>query len=128
MKIYNIKVIPVSEWDKLVTETYGKPYRFQQQDGCRPREMVEISVPDIFEYETPHAEIPEDWAGNIMCVDFEVWLNTDPEKQKDRNGWDDYKLESFWNRSFYPSLEMLINDLHKRGLLEEGEYSINLDW
>jgi len=128
MKIHTIKVIPVSEWDKLVTETYGKPYSFQQQDGCRPREMFEISVPDICEYETPHAEIPEDWAGNIMCVDFEVWLKTDPETQKARNGWDDYKLESFWNRSFYPSLEMLINDLHKRGLLEEGEYSIDLDW
>ncbi len=30
-------VIEVSDWDKLVSETYGRPYNFQQQDGTQDR-------------------------------------------------------------------------------------------
>ena len=27
------RVIEVSDWDKVVKDTYGRPYSFQQQDG-----------------------------------------------------------------------------------------------
>lgn len=30
-------VIEVQEWDALVEKTYGRPYKFQQQDGCQSR-------------------------------------------------------------------------------------------
>jgi hypothetical protein len=34
----------------------------------------------------------------------------------------------FWDRNFYPNVQMVANDLHKKGLLEAGEYSIRIDW
>ncbi len=33
MKIKNEKVIECSDFDALVSETYGRPYKFQQQQG-----------------------------------------------------------------------------------------------
>ena len=37
IKTKNVKMVEVSDWDKLVEETYGKIYSFQQQDGCKAR-------------------------------------------------------------------------------------------
>jgi len=34
----------------------------------------------------------------------------------------------WWERNFYPDVEMIANDLHKRGILEAGEYVIDIDW
>lgn len=34
LKFETKKIIDCFDWDELVTETYGKPYCFQQQDGC----------------------------------------------------------------------------------------------
>lgn len=45
MKIRTEQVISVSDWDALVEETYGRPYSFQQQDGCKPRGGFHFSVP-----------------------------------------------------------------------------------
>ena len=28
----------------------------------------------------------------------------------------------------YPNLEMVVNDLYEKGLLEEGTYEIDIDW
>lgn len=42
MNIKTIKQIDVSDWDALVTKTYGRPYSFQQQDGCKERQSVGI--------------------------------------------------------------------------------------
>ena len=39
-------LIDVQDWDALVTETYGRPYSFQQQDGCYDRQLVHITIPD----------------------------------------------------------------------------------
>ena len=38
-------VIEVQEWDALVEKTYGRKYKLQQQDGCRSRGTLEITVP-----------------------------------------------------------------------------------
>ena len=29
---------------------------------------------------------------------------------------------------FYPNFQMIANDLHEKGLLPAGEYSIDIDW
>lgn len=34
----------------------------------------------------------------------------------------------WWTRNFFPPLGEVINDLHKRGLLQEGEYRIHAWW
>lgn len=45
MKIRTKNVIEVSDWDKVVTATYGRPYNFQQQDGCQDRGRFNIVIP-----------------------------------------------------------------------------------
>jgi hypothetical protein len=34
----------------------------------------------------------------------------------------------WWGRNFYPELSVVVNDLHAKGLLDEGEYEIDIDW
>lgn len=41
----NVVIMDVQEWDALVTSTYGKPYSFQQQDGCKERGIEYFSLP-----------------------------------------------------------------------------------
>lgn len=74
-----------------------------------------------------HDEIPEKINGNVMGVKFEVWLERNPEEW---NGEEEDKnyLDLFWERNFYPDFGTLVNDLHKRGLIEEGEYTLGIDW
>lgn len=129
LKFDLIKDVQVQDWDNFVIEVYGKPYNFQQQDGCKSRGVKYFDVPscewdgDCFE----NTEIPFDVNGAEMGVSFETWLNTNPEdtlKHFDSK-WEN---ELFWTRNFYPHLEMIVNDLHSKGLLEEGNYMINIDW
>jgi len=128
MKIRTEKMIDVSEWDKLVTETYGRPYNFQQQDGCKSRGVVRITVPDDaedFENET----VPEEVNHDEMGVSFAAWLARDPkQKLSDPNAQQDYCLDLWWGRNFYPEVQMIANDLNAKGLLEAGKYTINIDW
>jgi len=117
-----VKFVEVDDWDNLVTETYGKPYNFQQQDGCKERQVVDIIVPtNEIDYET------EDYEDGDEGVSFKTWLERDPKEPIDGSeyGW---RVASFWERDFYPHINMLINDLHAKGLLEEGQYKINIDW
>jgi hypothetical protein len=34
----------------------------------------------------------------------------------------------WWERNFYPVIEMVGNDLHRKGLIKAGEYTIDVDW
>lgn len=54
----NEKVIDVSDWDCLVVDTYKRPYSFQQQDGCKERQRVRITIPD-HPYDYENDAIPE---------------------------------------------------------------------
>jgi hypothetical protein len=54
-------------------------------------------------------------------------LNRDPKKPIPNQKYD-FELEMWWTRNFYPSVEMVANDLHKKGLIEAGDYVINIDW
>jgi hypothetical protein len=123
------QVIDVGDWDNLVTDTYGRIYSFQQQDGCKERQRVRITVPtshpDDFENDT----VPEEVNGEEMGVSF-AWLARDPKQRLDtEDAWDrNHGLEMWWQRNFYPNVDMLINDLHAKGLLEAGKYVIDIDW
>ena len=128
MKTSTVQMVSVQEWDKLVMETYGRVYSFQQQNGCRDRGIFTITVPsqfadDDFENDT----VPEVVNGKEMGVSFKAWLERDP-KQPIENQEYDYQRDIWWERNFYPDIHAVANDLHKKGLLEAGEYTINIDW
>ena len=127
MKIKNTKTIDLREWDKFVVETYKRPYSFQQQDGCRSRGVYDLTVPCDYAEDFTNDSVPEEINGDKMGVSFKAWLERD-SKQKIINQEFDYELELWWERNFYPSIEVVANDLHKKGLLEAGEYTIIIDW
>lgn len=131
IKFTNKKVINVWDWDDLVTTTYGKPYSFQQQDDCKPRGTFDFEVPNkwgIEDYEND--TIPFIINGREMGVSFKSWLNTSEEDIKKEFPERDSKmgLSIFWGRNFYPHVDIIIDDLYKKGLIEEGKYTINIDW
>jgi len=122
-------VIDCSEWDELVEKTYGRTYCFQQQECCQERGVRYLTIPDYAEdYEAD--SIPEVVNGDIMGVSFKAWLERDPlQKLNTEDEWDrEHGLKLFWERNFYPELQMVANDLHSKGLIDAGEYMINIDW
>ena len=127
MKISTKQIIEDSEWDKLVSETYGRPYEYQQQGGCRYRGLFPFRVPDEVEENDWPNTIPEVVNGEEMGVSFEAWLTRDPgQKILDQDA--DYQLALWWTRNFYPPFQAVANDLCQKGMLEAGEYVINIDW
>lgn len=129
IKYTNTKVIEVQDFDKLVQETYNKPYSFQQQDDCKPRGTFNFEVPNKYGNEDYENDtIPFKINGSEMGVSFKSWLNTTEEDIKKGFPERETSLELFWDRNFYPHVDMIIDDLHKKGLIEEGEYTIDIDW
>lgn len=131
LKFKNTKTIEVSDWDKLVQETYGKPYRFQQQDGCQSRGTHTLQVPlgDIEDFDFQNDSIKDEVNGSEMGVSFKAWLARDPKEWNGEDGGGrSFSVDLFWSRNFYPNLQVLANDLYEKGLIEEGEYVINIDW
>ena len=126
LKFENTKVVQVQDWDDLVKKTYGKPYSFQQQDGCQSRGIVHLEVPSEG-YDFENLSIPEEINGDEMGVSFASWLARDVTQAvgNDTSSW---SIPMFWERNFYPSMDMLVDDLHAKGLIEAGEYVINIDW
>lgn len=117
LKFTERKVVEVYDWDKLVEKTYGKPYNFQQQEDCQARGTRELTVPDDSE-DFENDTLPYKINGDEMGVSFKAWLETPVDKYE----------HLFWIRNFYPDLQTIANDLHARGLIEAGEYSIDIDW
>jgi hypothetical protein len=121
------KQIEVQDWDDLIEKTYGKIYSFQQQDGCKGRGIETISVPDKWGEDYKVDLLPFEVNGIRRGVSFQSWLNTSPEETAKQFRYD-WENRIFWDRNFYPHVSMIINDLHSRGILEEGEYDIKIDW
>jgi len=120
------QVIGVGDWDSLVETTYGRPYSFQQQDGCKERQRVTLTIPDgADDYEND--TVPEEINGEEMGVSFDAWLARDP---KEWNGDPEDKrfLDLFWGRNFYPDVQMVANSLYRMELIEAGTYTIDIDW
>lgn len=119
-------VIDVGDWDDLVKETYGRPYSFQQQDGCKERQRVDITIPNKpFDYKDD--TVPEIMNGPDMGVSFKAWLARDPKQPLVGQKYD-FELSLFWERNFYPDVQMVANDLCAKGLIEAGNYVIDIDW
>ena len=147
IKTKNYKVIELGDWDDLVIETYGRIYSFQQQDGCQGRGNVKLTIPDMDNDDEMHDKIAEIINGDIMGVKFATWLERDtkaPLNPSDkelsscnyyydtcnRKQWceEESHISLFYERNFYPDLQTVANDLHKKGLIEAGEYIIEIDW
>lgn len=144
MKIEIKKVISCQEWDKLVSETYGRPYCFQQQDDCKPRGVESLTVPSEYTNDYEEDTVPEIVNHPEMGVSFKAWLERDPKELIPDD--DKYRAPSWkptedeikkmresstllwWERNFYPDVNMVANDLYEKGLLEAGEYLIRIDW
>ncbi len=126
MKITKEQMIEVQEWDSIVTKTYGKPYSFQQQDGCKSRGIFRITIPDEaedFERDT----VPEIVNHEEMGVSFKAWMERDPKKLLEGDTGN-HSLGLWWERNFYPDVQMIANDLCKKGIIEKGNYIIEIDW
>ncbi len=129
MKTRTETVIDVSEWDKLVVATYGRPYSFQQQDGCKDRGSFRFDVPSQYTSDFERDSIPEIVNGPEQGVSFAAWLARDPKAPlASEDEQEDYCLRLFWHRNFYPEFQMVANDLHAKGLLQAGRYTIDIDW
>lgn len=128
LKFSEERVIDVQNWDNLVQETYGKPYSFQQQDGCKDRGTYNFEIPNKWgtsDYE--NETVKEIINGNEMGVKFESWLKRDPKEWHGEKS-DERFINMWWERNFYPDVTMIIEDLYKKGLIEEGKYLIDIDW
>jgi len=119
LKVSTRKFVELQDWNNFVREVYGKPYNLQQQDGCMGRGTFNITIPSQYAENYPDA--------SYYGVSFDTWLNTTDEQLAEKIApYTDTLLH--WHRKFYPSPEILANDLFNRGLIEAGEYSINIDW
>lgn len=127
MQIKTEQVISSDDWDALVTETYNRPYCFQQQDGCKERGREYVTVQEEPQHDYPNDTVPEVVNHGDMGVSFAAWLARDPTTPLEGRE-DTFGLMLWWNRNFYPSVEMVASDLCKRGLLKAGEYTIDIDW
>lgn len=129
LKYKLVKLVEVQDWDRLVEETYQRPYKFQQQDGCIGRGVITFNVPseefDYFENDS----IPDEVNGEEMGVSFQAWLKRDPAKWEGKPKHNDKNyIDLFWHRSFYPEFGAVVNDLHAKGLIAAGEYYLHIDW
>ena len=131
LKYTNTKSVELRDWDKLVKETYGREYSLQQQDGCKDRGYETFTVPclkDALEFDSYMRDsIEEKVNGDEMGVKFNVWLERDPKllSREIKSQWEN---NLFWQRSFYPHLDVVAQDLYEKGLIESGEYNIIIDW
>lgn len=127
LKTQNKQLVSVQDWDALVEKTYGRTYSFQQQDDCRSRGTFNLTVPIDCGDDHTNDTVPEEINGEEMGVSFTAWLARDPKEwngdPKDRG-----YLSMFWERNFYPDIQMVANDLHAKGLVPAGEYVIDIDW
>jgi len=131
IKFSSLRVIKDGDWNKLVTETYGRPYCFQQQEGCRDRGIYRFTVPggpDDYESDAvPEVVNHENWG-----VPFAAWLKRDPKTllagEKDGLNLEGWQLQLWWHRNFFPHVQMVANDLHAKGILDPGDYAIEVDW
>ena len=122
-----------SELDDLVKKTYKRTFSFQQQDGCKDRGTHHVTVPIQHPEDYTNDEVPVNKQGDardeqgheVMGVSFKGWLARDPALWKGSPKW---HREMYWERNFYPHVDMVLNDLHAKGLLPAGEYVIEIDW
>lgn len=129
LKISQTQSIDLFDFDGLVQDTYGRTYSFQQQDGCKDRGIEYFTVPMDNPWDFEDESIPEEVNGREMGVSFDAWLKRDPNQplKDDEYGKRQSSIDLFWKRNFYPSLDMVVSDLYKKGLIPAGDYQIVID-
>jgi len=69
LKYNKTNMIEVDDWDNFISDTYKKPYSFQQQEGCKSRGTFSFNVPsDYTDDDEMNDEIPIEINGEIMGV------------------------------------------------------------
>lgn len=124
--INNSKVISEIDWSNFVSHFYGRPYRFQQQNGCYERGNFYLSVPSEPDCDM-NDQIPETLETEEMGVKFEKWFERDP-KMAVGEMTSEWEIALWWERNFFPDIQDVANDLYKRGELPAGEYVIDINW
>lgn len=128
IEIKTLQTIDVYDFNQLVEATYSRVYNLQQQDGCKSRGLEYITVPsEGYVGDFDNDTILEKVNGEEHGVSFKAWLTRDPKQWGGEDNSQCY-IDLFWHRNFYPSLDMVINDLYSKDLLPAGEYAINIDW
>lgn len=127
LKYNEIKVIDQYDWDNFIRQIYNKKYSFQQQDGCKEKGIRFFGVPmnEFCTEDYTNDEIPIKINGKKMGVSFKAWLSRDINDKFFEKDWEN---TLFWERNFYPHFSMIVNDLYGKGVLEKGNYAINIDW
>ena len=123
------KIIDEGDWNLFVESVFGKEpftYIFQQQDGCKEPGLYLVKVPPSEEQESLDEEICYKVNGKTFGVSLKTWLNTSKEDTKSKVE-KDYLNNLFWMRHFYPKLDELVAHLHKLGLIEAGDFYIEID-
>ena len=124
--------IESNDWNILVQEIYKRPYNFQQQDGCKPRQLVLLTVPYEEPFDYKNDAVPEIVNHDEMGVSFKSWLERNPEQELNSpHYWEritPLALRLWWERNFYPDVEMIANDLYEKGIIGAGQYVIDIDW
>lgn len=125
LKFKVVKLVEYSDFNTLVTDTYGRPYDFQQQEGCKGTGLEKFIVPD-FTDDYEDVSIPEVINTPEMGVSFDAWKARDP-KQSIGSRAAHWEIEMWWQRNFYPHPQMILNDLYQKGLIKADEYYISID-
>lgn len=120
INIKTIQQIRCQEWDRVVQEVYGKPYCYQQQDGCKDRgiDYISTSIDEETDYSDDILSEESNWEESDYGTPFCTWIDTEPKEYP----------RLYWERNFYPHVNMIANDLYKKGILPEGIYQIVIDW
>lgn len=111
-----------SDFSKLVSETYGRPYRLQQGSSS-PEYMMGQEEVRIVDVPTSAQRTDEDDERT-----FEEWRDADATKPEALKDWE---WNILWERAEHHKwapLEPLVNDLFARGLLVKGRYVIRAWW
>lgn len=128
LKYELVKLVESYDWDDLVKEVYSRPYCLQQQDGCRERGIIRLTVPNNNWYKYDD-KVPEDVNTDEIGVSLHRWLMRDPTKPlSGYGGTEQWKIDMWYERHFYPHVQEIANDLYKLGHLDASTYVINIDW
>lgn len=121
LKYANVRYVDHLNFNDLVKDTYNKIYSLQQTYGGWDRQSFNFTATKNgkFAEGLPTKINEDDWGEGI---DFKTWLNTPCPKNCS------FSEELFWERNFHPYFDDLVLDLCQKGLIEEGDYVMNIDW
>ena len=121
----NIKVIWEIAFSEFVRKHYGRPYQLQQQGDCYGQNT-------LIRFSIPTHEQDEDT--DDREVSLATWLAADPHQLPPGQHYsenippENWLIILCWQRDFYPGFYAILNDLHQKGILKEGEYAIHVWW